>query len=192
MQTSPTGERVHPIAVSTTGMSAREAFAELGPFLSALGSSRRLFLVLSGAYLDANGRASEWQFHFIYPNDQREAIFTVALGQVSPIPGGGAVIEKVVAWPPAGSTQEAMLQFQGPAARLIVEQQWVDRVERLPGLPEQFIDSSTALETIQRTGVDLQLGGGTTKLKGRTPPGGYPVWEIVTGFEVLHTPFLER
>ncbi len=192
LKVTPQGDRMHRLGAVAPVLTAREAFSAILPYVTALGTPRRLYLVLSGEDLDMTGRAAEWGFHFIFPNDQREAIFTVIGGERSPQQDSAVVIEKITTWPPAGSTQEAMLQFQGPAARLIVEQQWADRVERLPGLPEGFVDSDHAMITLQQTGADLHLGGGVVKLKGRTPPGAYPVWEVVTGFEVLHTPFLDR
>ncbi len=186
------GETVHKLGAVAPLLTAREAYSAVLPYVNALGSSRRMYLVLSGADLELSGRAAEWSFHFIYPNDQREAVFTLVGAHRSPLSETSVVVESVTPWPPPGSTQEAMLQFQGTAARLIVEQQWADRVERLPGLPEQFVDSTEAMIAIAETGADIHLGGGIVKLKGRTPPGAYPVWEVVTGFEILHTPFLVR
>ncbi len=186
------GERVYSLGPTPQSITAREAFAAVTPYVEATGASRRLFLILSGANLNEEGRADEWQFHYIFPNDQCETVYTVMVGAGSPVAGCAALIEVVTPWPPPGSTQEAMLQFQGPAARLVVEQQWTDRIERLPGLPEQFVDSTVAVALMKEKGSDLQLDGESVRLKGRTPPGGYPVWEMMTGFEVLRTPFTQH
>jgi hypothetical protein len=144
--------------------------------------------VLSGVELSIDGTAGEWQFHYIYPNAQMEAVVSVLTAPNSPIAGSAAIVESVTSWPEPGSVQESMLQTQGVAARLIVEEQWNDRVQRLPGLPERFIDSTDAMASFGQTGVDLPQGS-VLKLKGRTPPGGSAVWEFVSGFHVLHTPF---
>ena len=191
-ETMVAGNRTYSLGPSPQSITAREAFAAVTPYIEATGVNRRLFLVLSGANLNDGGRADEWSFHYIFPNDQCETVYTVAVGSSSPIEGCAALIEDVTPWPPPGSTQEAMLQFQGPAARLIVEQQWTDRIERLPGLPEHFVDSTVAMQLMREKGTDLQLDGNSVKLKGRTPPGGYPVWEMMTGFEVLRTPFTQH
>jgi hypothetical protein len=182
------GERMYSLATTVPVMGACEAFSYAQPLAHAVANNRRLFLVLAGNEVDDFGRSTEWQFHYIYPEEHVEAIVTVMTAQISPIAGSAAIVETVTAWPPPGSVQQTMLQFQGPAARLIVEQQWNDRLDRLPGLPEEFIDSTVAMDTFRNTGADLRLGGGI-KLKGRTPPGGAAVWEALCGFEVLHTPF---
>jgi hypothetical protein len=186
------GQRTYSLGPSPATISAGEAFAQAQPIAHAVATNRRLFLVLAGSELDPTGRAAEWQFHYIYPNDHLEAIITVFTPTRSPVAGAAAITESLTKWPPVGSVQETMLQFQGPAARLIVEQQWNDRLERLPGLPEVFVDSVEAMETFAATGADLDITGTGTKLKGRTPPGAYPVWEITTGFNILQTPFSPR
>jgi hypothetical protein len=183
------GQRTYSLGLSALAISAAEAFAHAQPIAHSVGASRRLFLVLAGAGLDGTGRAAEWQFHYIYPADHLEAVITVVTPSCSPVSGSAAMTETLTKWPPVGSVQETMLQYQGPAARLIVEQQWNDRLERLPGLPEVFTDSIEAMETFISTGADLDIAGTATKMKGRTPPGAYPVWEITTGFNILQTPF---
>ncbi len=186
------GQRTYSLGPSALAITAGEAFSQAQPIAHAVAANRRLFLILAGADLDATGRAAEWQFHYIYPNDHLEAVITVFTPNQSPVPGSAAITESLTKWPPVGSVQETMLQYQGPAARLIVEQQWNDRLERLPGLPEVFVDSPEAMEAFATTGADLDITGNGTKLKGRTPPGAYPVWEITTGFNILQTPFSPR
>jgi hypothetical protein len=186
------GERLYSLGPSPAVISALEAFEQARPIAHAIASSHRLFLVLSGADLDESGRAGEWQFHYIFSDEHVEAIITVLTEPHSPLAGAAAISETVTKWPPAGSVQETMLQYQGPAARLIVEQQWNDRLERLPGLPETFVDSTFAMSTFVDSGADIDVQHTGAKLKGRTPPGAYPVWELATGFTVLQTPFSPR
>jgi hypothetical protein len=186
------GERLYSLGPSPAVISALEAFEQARPIAHAIAASHRLFLVLSGSDLDETGRAGEWQFHYIYSDEHVEAVITVFTEPRSPLAGAAAINETVTKWPPAGSVQETMLQFQGPAARLIVEQQWNDRLERLPGLPETFVDSTLAMATFVESGADIDIQHGGVKLKGRTPPGAYPVWEITSGFNVLQTPFSPR
>jgi hypothetical protein len=190
--TATPGDRMFTFAAPPRAISAMEAFVQAQQIAHAVSSNRRLFLVLSGDDVDASGRSGEWQFHYIYPDDHVEAVITVYSVDASPIAGSGAINQSLSKWPPVGSVQETMLQFQGPAARLIVEQQWNDRLDRLPGLPEVFVDSVDAMASFMATGADLENNGVASKLKGRTPPGAYPVWEIATGFNVLQTPFSPR
>ena len=190
--TSMAGERLFTFTAPPRSLGAMEAFVQAQQLAQSLGTNRRLFLVLSGDDVDGSGRSGEWQFHYIYPADQVEAVMTVFATHTSPVEGSGSISQVVTSWPPVGSVQETMLQFQGPAARLIVEQQWNDRLERLPGLPEVFVDSVDAMAAFKATGADLDIGSVASKLKGRTPPGAYPVWEITTGFSVLQTPFSPR
>lgn len=182
-------DRVHPIASAPLAMSAGDAARHALPIAHQYASNVRLFLVLSGAGLDLTGRCGEWQFHFVYPDNKCESILTVASANRSPVPGTPTVREEITPWPPPGSTQEAMLLYQGTTAKLIIEEQWMDRLQRLPGLPESFIDSTDAIAAVHSLGVDMELGGTNAKMKGRTPPGRSPVWEIVDGVAVYHTPF---
>jgi hypothetical protein len=186
------GERLYSLGPSPAVISAIEAFEQARTVAHSIANNHRLFLVLSGSDLDASGRAGEWQFHYIYPDEHVEAIISVLTEPHSPLAGAAAINETVTKWPPAGSVQETMLQYQGPAARLIVEQQWNDRLDRLPGLPEVFVDSTLAMSTFVGSGADIDVQHGGAKLKGRTPPGAYPVWEMTTGFNVLQTPFAPR
>jgi len=187
----PTGalDRVHPVGALPTAMAAGDAARMAMPIAHQYASNLRLFLVLSGPDLNAAGRAGEWQFHYVYPDEHCESILTVYNEASSPYPGQAVVREQVTPWPPPGSPQEAMLLFQGTTAKLIIEEQWADRLERLPGLPEAFIDSTDAMAAVKSLGVDMALGGAGSKMKGRTPPGRHPVWEIVNGVAVYHTPF---
>jgi hypothetical protein len=183
------GRRVYSLGASPARVSAVEAFTQASVVAHAVAPDWRLFLVLSGQDFSADGRAGEWQFHYIYPQEHVEAVISVFTPPHSPVQGSAAIVESVTPWPEPGSVQESMLQSQGVAARLIVEEQWNDRVARLPGLPEHFVDSTHAMAAFNKIGVDLPQGGSGLKLKGRTPPGGAAVWELVTGFHVLHSPF---
>jgi hypothetical protein len=186
------GDMLFTFAAPPRSLSAMEAFVQAQQIAHGISANRRLFLVLSGDDVDQSGRSGEWEFHYIYPADQLEAVIKVSAVHRSSIEGSGTIQRSITKWPPVGSVQETMLQFQGPAARLIVEQQWNDRLERLPGLPEIFVDSVDAMAAFVATGADLDTSKSASKLKGRTPPGAYPVWEITTGFQVLQTPFSPR
>ena len=182
-------EQIHPLVAVPPLMSAGDAARFAFPISCRLANNRRLFLVLAGNDVDNSGRCDEWSFHYVYPDDHCESVITITSARRSPTPGTAAAREKVTPWPAPGSPQEAMVLFQGPTARIIVEQQWADRLERLPGLPDMFIDSTDAADAVHATGADLAQGGGGIRMKGRTPPGRLPVWEIVAGFETYHTPF---
>jgi hypothetical protein len=185
----PAGEKLYSLGTAPDVVSALDAFSQAKIVAHAIAPVRRMFLVLSGENFRADGTGGEWQFHYIYPDERVEAVVSVLTPPHSPIAGSAAILESITPWPSPGSVQENMLQSQGPAARLVVEQQWNDRLDRLPGLPESFIDSTRAIDLIVANGLDLPSNSTGLKLKGRTPPGGYPVWELSTGFENAKTPF---
>jgi hypothetical protein len=185
----PAGEKIYSLGSAPDAVSALDAFSQAKIVAHAIAPNRRMFLVLSGQEFAADGTGAEWQFHYIYPDERVEAVVAVLTPPHSPIAGSAAIVETITPWPSPGSVQENMLQSQGPAARLVVEQQWNDRLDRLPGLPETFIDSPRAVEMIMNGGLDIGQNNSGLKLKGRTPPGGYPVWELSTGFENAKTPF---
>ena len=182
-------EQIHPLTSVPPLMSACDAARFAFPISRRVAVNRRLFLVLAGHDLEPQGRCDEWSFHYVYPDEHCESVITVTSARRSPTPGHAAAFEKITPWPAPGSPQEAMVLFQGPTARIIVEQQWADRLERLPGLPDAFIDSTDAAAAVLAMGADLAQGGSGIRMKGRTPPGRLPVWEMVAGFETYHTPF---
>jgi hypothetical protein len=188
--TTDTGSRARVIGPIGQPLSARQAFEIIEPLANRQNTSRRLILVLSGTDLDLDGRAGTWQFLFVYPDEQAEATYTLHVGSHEDHRDEVVVTSEVKPFPEPGSPQEAMLLYQGPTARLIVEQQWADRLERLPGLPERFIDSTMALRDLRNMGASWDPTMLSPVLKGRTLPGGQTMWELTLSSGIFRSRFV--
>lgn len=182
---------VHVVGPVTVPLTARQCFELAEPLAGGQGHEPRLILVRSGTDLDPDGVAGTWLFDFVYPDDRAEGNVTVHVGSHPDHPQQIVVAGGRSPWPAPGSPEEAMLLYQGPTARIIVEQQWADRLERLPGLPGRFVDSTAAMRELRQQGAAwLDEQGLSPTLKGRTLPGGQAVWELALASGVYRTSFV--
>jgi hypothetical protein len=178
------------IGPTTEPLSARQGLQIVEKFANAQSVTRRLILVLSGTDLQRNGTANTWQYLFVYPEERAEATFSLHNGSHGDHKNETVVFGEITPWPTPGSPQESMLLHQGPTARIIVEQQWADRLDRLPGLPERFIDSPMALRQLMEAGANWDHSMLSPAMKGRTLPGNQAVWELTLGEGIFRTRFV--
>lgn len=182
---------VRVVGPTTVPLTARQCFELVEPVATGLGREPRLILVRSGTDLDPDGVAGTWNFNFVYPDERAEGDFSVHVGSHPDHPQQVVVSGGRTPWPAPGSPEEAMLLYQGPTARIIVEQQWADRLERLPGLPSRFVDSTAAMRELRQQGAAwLDEQGLSPTLKGRTLPGGACIWELALASGLYRTSFV--
>lgn len=177
-------ERTSVLNIVNQPLSAAEAFDVVGGSVAPYGRFPRLFLVLSGD-VNPSGLATEWEFHYIFPEVHAEGIFTVR--------AGGNVIhpelrEAITPYPAPGTPEHLMLASGGGYMSNIVETAWQARLERIAALPTPFRDSTIAVHELMKQATGF-FAGGPMRLKGRTPPGVSAVWEASTAMEIVHTPF---
>lgn len=188
--TAASGPVISVLGPTTGPMTARQGMEVIESLVNRQSATRRLILVLSGTDLDHDGRAATWQYLFVYPDDRTEASFTLHCGSHPAHPSEDVVASDVVPFPAPGSPQESMMLYQGPTARIIIEQQWNDRLERLPGLHERFIDSPMALRELRTMGASWDPKVLSPVLKGRTLPGGQTVWELTLSTGIYRSRFV--
>lgn len=177
-------ERSSTLDIVNQPLSAVEAFDVAGPRTDRYGRYPRLFLVLSGD-VNPSGLATEWEFHYIFPEAHAEGIFTVRAGGSVVVP---ELLESITPYPAPGTPEHVMLASGGGYMANIVETAWQARLERIERLPVPFVDSTVAVHELMKKANGF-FAGGPMRLKGRTPPGVAAVWEASTASEIVHTPF---
>ena len=174
-----------PAFTATRPPSAVEAFDVIRPHVEALDPLARLYLVL-GEDVMAGGVATHWRFLLLLPTQRREVEATAAAEAAGTIYNVTFGLE-VNQFPRPGSPEWALASMGSNGAAML-EENWRDRVEKLPGLPVPFIDSSHAISVLNDRGANAFVGG-EARLKGRMLPAGDAVWEIANSFGEFHVPF---
>lgn len=174
-----------PAFTATRPPSAVEAFDVIRPHLDAIDAEARLYLVL-GEDVRAGGLATLWRFLLLLPT-QRSEVEATAVAEAT-----GAIYNvtfgvDVTPFPKPGSPEWALASMGSNGGAMLAEK-WRDRVEKLPGLPVPFIDSSHAISVLNDRGANAFVGG-SARLKGRMLPSGETVWEIANSFGEFHVPF---
>lgn len=179
-------ERVVATALPNGPVSACDAFREATPVAEGFCADARLFLVLS-TDVHPDGLADHWQFHYMFPSMHAEGVLTVwTAGLASK--GASEVRAVLTPCPAPGTPEHTMAHSGGTYMSIVVEQAWQARLDRIPGLPHEFHDSTEAVAEMERQGNSLFVSGGL-RLKGRMLPSGASVWELVTPAGVVQTHF---
>lgn len=158
-------------------ITAREAFDLVHRLAHGYDREAKLYMLASAGKLDAQGRATNWEFKYQFPNRWARAVFSVATAAApgTAQPGDEHLEVTIIPFPPPGSAMARML-MEGQEG--FVKQQWQMELERKPSLPANFKDSAEAAAVWARDGLDLGSLGRSVRLEGMTLPLGGAVWRL--------------
>lgn len=150
-------------------ISAREAYDLAAEIITKFDPQARLTSLESSGQLLPNGQCLGWVFQFHLPNRWGQALFVFKMGS-----NDGSLTVELRPFVAQGS---ALAKMMSEGQTGFVEQQWKVDLERHPGLPVNFVDSSAVMEAFART-----QGGAvpsTAVLRASTPPLGKARWELL-------------
>lgn len=150
-------------------VTAQEAFELAQEIIVKFEASARLTGIDSAGQLQQDGRCSSWVFHYHLPDKWGQADFHFKMGKDRDL--------LTVELRPFVAVGSALAKMMSEGQTGFVEQQWKVDLERHPGLPTRFPDSSDVLAAFLRSGLgDLPAAA---VLRASTPPLGRARWDLL-------------
>jgi hypothetical protein len=173
----------------TGPLTAREAFALVGPAALAQDRRARLYLITCGEGAGSDGRAERWEFLFHLPGLAARARFMVGRAEdADAADASPALVAQVTPFVAPGSPLAEMIS-RGAVSPAQAQTLWDREMAERPPLPTPFRDSPQAVLALGLLGADFSPGAQRVILEARVAPHGKPVWQAILPNETLETGF---